>query len=305
MRKIYFLIILMSIYLCAGCSAKDNYKLSIMAPSGAPGIALADIYKTYSDDYDIELNKSVDVLSSLFASKEADVILAPINLGAIQYKANETYVLSSVVTWGNLYFASQKEDFKLEDLNQADAILFGQNTINDAIVQHVLSSKNIILGENTTYLANTQLTNQQLIQNPNAIVLVAEPALSTAKSKNTKITSISVQDLYKEISGSSSYPQAGCFIKSSTIVDHKDVVNEFLSRLETSCKKCNEQTEVIAGYAEELNLGGTKDVLVNAIPNSNISFIRASKAKADVEKVYSLNPKLFGGEKPKDEFYYA
>ncbi len=304
MKKLLSLFLLMIIILCSSCS-KDDYSLSVVAPSGAPGIALANVSHNYSEDYTIELNKTADVLKATFVEKEADVIIAPINLGANLYKANEAYQLASVITWGNLYFASQKANFKLEDLNGADVILFGQGTINDVIVKYILKEKNIVLGENSTYLASTQLTNQKLISDPNAIVLVAEPALSTAQSKKENITAISVQDIYKEVSGSNSYPQAGCFVRKETAENHKGVIDTFLERLEKSCKLCNEKTSDIAKYSVDLELGNDQVVLEKAIPNSNIQYVKGTDAKADIEKMVELNPTMFGGAAPVEEFYYA
>lgn len=305
MKKLFSAFLICFIFLCSSCSKKDDYALSVIAPSGAPGIALAEVSYQHSDAYSIELNKTADVLKTAFISAEADVIVAPVNLGATLYKTNEAYQLASVLTWGNLYFASRKDNFTLQDLNGADIVLFGQGTINDVVVQYVLEEKNIVLGENTVYLASTELTNQKLVSDAEAIVLVAEPALSAASSKVAGITAISVQDLYKEVSGSNSYPQAGCFVKKSTVEEHKSVVDEFLKTLENSCGLCNTDTATVAEYAVELELGSSKAVLEQAIPNSNIRYVRASVAKADIEKMVELNPKLFGGEKPSEGFYYA
>lgn len=306
MKKIFTIMLMLVAFVCVGCSQKkDDYKLSIVAPGGAPGIALADMVKNNSNEYYFEINKTADVLKTSFAAKEADVIVAPVNLGAVQYKANSTYVLASVLTWGNLYFASQKENFSINDLNNNDVLLFGSGTINHVIVEYVLKEKGITITNETAPLPSTKETTAQLISNPNAICLVAEPSLSTAKSKKANITSISVQNLYKEVSGSNSYPQAGCFININTISEHKSVVDDFLKKLEQSCNKCSSDVETIAGYAEELQLGGAKDVLINAIPNSNISYVKASNAKADLEKVIAIKPAMFGGANPALEFYYA
>lgn len=305
MKKILFMMLSLLAFVAIGCSNKnDDYELSVIAPSGAPGIALADMVKNNSDDYSFEINKTADVLKTAFATKEADVIIAPVNLGAIQYKANETYVLASVITWGNLYFASQKENFSINDLNNSDVLLFGSGTINYVIVDYILKQKNIAITNETAPLPSTKETTAQLISNPNAICLVAEPSLSTAKSKKANINSISVQELYKEITGTNSYPQAGCFVNINTINEHKSVIDEFLNKLEKSCAKCSNNVEEIAAYAEELELGGKKEVLVNAIPNSNISYVKAENVKLDLEKVVAINSKLFGGANPTDEFYY-
>ena len=82
-------------------------------------------------------------------------------------------------------------------------------------------------------------------------------------------------------------------------------MDTFLERLEESCALCTEKTSEIAGYAVELELGSDQSVLEKAIPNSNIQYVKASNAKADIEKVAALSPAMFGGAAPAEGFYYA
>ena len=312
MKRILFVIMALFTLICVGCSNNngatttevDNYKLSVLAPGGAPAIAAAELATTYKDDYTFTLGVEASVLQTEFVNKTNDVIIAPINLGANMYSKNQNYVLASVLTWGNLFFASGKANFTLADMNGADVIFFGQNTVNDVVVKYVLEQNNIVPA-NITYLGDTGLTRDQLVASDDVIVLIAEPALSVAKAKKANITSISVQDLYQEASGNNKFPQAGCFVKQDTIKEHKAVVDSFLERLETSAGLCATQTEVVAGYAEAFALGGTKPILTKAIPNCNINYVKASNAKAAIEFAVSIKPALFGGAVPANEFYYA
>jgi len=294
---------LLSLILVSCGGKKDDYKLTVSAPGGAPAIAAAELATTYEDDYEFTLGLAATALQPLFANKSSDVIIAPINLGAKLYTVNEEYKLAAVLTWGNLYFASLKKDFVITDMNDADVTFFGEKTVNDAVVKYVLK-ENEINPASITYLASTSETQEKLLTDSEAIVLIAEPALSVAKTKNANINAISVQELYKEVSGNNEFPQAGCFIKKSTISEHKGVVNEFLKRLEVSSKKTETETELVAGYAEALSLGGKKPVLIKAIPNCNIKFVKAINAKEQIEFAVSINPQLFGGENPVEEFYY-
>ena len=299
------IIALFSLFLvsCINQENKDDYKLKVSAPGGAPAIAAAELATTYQDDYEFTLGLGADALQPLFVNKSSDVIIAPINLGAKLYIKNASFKLAAVLTWGNLFFASQKEDFTLASMNDSDVTFFGEGTVNDVVVKYVLSENNIS-PKSITYLGSTSETQTTLITNSDAIVLIAEPALSVAKNNNANIKSISVQELYKEASGNNEFPQAGCFINVNTLTDHKSVVNQFLKRLEESTTKCATDTETIAGYAETLALGGKKAILVKAIPNCNIKFVKAKNAKAQLEFAVSINQALFGGANPVEEFYY-
>lgn len=304
MKRLFnVLSILLLITLLISCGKKDDYKLSIVAPSGAPAIAIANIAYNQKDDYSLEINKTADVLQASFLAAEKDIIIAPINLGATMYNKNGNYVLASVLTWGNLYIASRIEGFNIQTLNEKDVTFFGQNTINQFIVEKVLEHNNV-KPSNITYLADTKLTQAQLISNPEAIALVAEPVLSVAKSKVDNITAISVQDLYNEMTNSGSYPQAACFIKKTTIEEHKKVVNNFINDLKESVDMVSSDTSTIAGYAEELEMGGAKAVLEKAIPNSNISYKTAKDSKEQIEALFTDALKYCGGKLPNEEFYY-
>lgn len=302
-RFLSVLSMLLFIILLASCGSKDDYKLSIIAPSGAPAIGIADIAYNQKEEYDLEINKTADVLQASFLAQDKDVIIAPINLGATMYNKTGNYVLASVLTWGNLYIASRMEDFTIQSLNGKDVTFFGQNTINQYIVEKVLKH-NDVTPSNITYLADTKLTQAQLISSAESIVLVAEPVLSVAKSKVENITAISVQDLYNEMTNSGSYPQAGCFIKKSTIEEHKKVVTNFIDDLEESANKVATDTSTIAGYAEELEMGGKKAVLEKAIPNSNISYKTANDSKDQIEALFTDALSYCGGKLPDEEFYY-
>ena len=289
----------------ASCNESDSYKLSVSGPSGAPSVCVVDMLNKYSDEYDFNLSLDASTgLPSAFSEKESDVIIAPINLGAKQYANNKTYKLSAVLTWGNLYLASRKENFKLEDLNNHEVYFFGEATINAVIVNYILEKKNIT-PSNIEYLESTVLTQAKLVSDENAIVLIAEPILSQTISKKEGISYISVQKLYQEVSNKNSYPQAGCFIKASTIDNHKKVIDLFLSRLEASASKVTSNPEEIAQTVIDLKILSTPfNVTLNALPNCNIRYVKALDAKDDIESLVALKKELFGKEMPIDEFYY-
>lgn len=276
---------------------KNEEKLSIVAPSGAPAVAICSLDQ---EKYDISFGYEAVTLQTAFINKEADVIIAPINLGATMYSKNQNYVLGAVLTWGNLYLAS-KTSFSLTDLNNKDLVLFGQNTINDSIIQYIFKENNISFGENTIYLGSTNDTQAKLLSSDDGVYLVAEPALSVIKAKN-EIYTVSIQDEYKKITKSSSYPQAACFIKND-LACNKTRADSLLEDIKKSCELCLNDKNGVSKRAEELSLG-KQSVLTNAMANLNINYVKALNSKSAIEKCVAINPKLFGGNNPSSEFYY-
>ena len=302
MKKIK-LILLSILFALTSCKTQDSYKLTIVSPSGAPAIAIADLAYNHKEEYNFELNKTPEILQATFLGNQEDVIIAPINMGATMYNKNGNYLLASTLTWGNLYFASRLENFTLETMNNKEVIFFGANTINQYVVDKVLEH-NSIVPSNKVFLETTALTQGQLIAKEDSIVLIAEPALSVAKTKVQGITSISVQDLYKDMTNGDSYPQAGCFVRKQTVKDHKSKIDSFISALEESSNKTSSDTETIAQYAEELEFGGKKPILINAIPNCNIKFVSATDSKLQINSLFVNATQYCGGKLPDDNFYY-
>ena len=138
MKKLLTLILTLALALslCAAGGAENASGMTVTAPSGAPAIALAALAVEQPENYTFV---AADTIAAAFAKAETDFIIAPVNAGAKLYKAGKsTYRLAAMVSWGNLYIASQKENLKAEDLNGAEITLFGENTINAAVVLYSL-----------------------------------------------------------------------------------------------------------------------------------------------------------------------
>ena len=114
MKKIIAVIFSLMMLLTAACAGADEYV--IVAPSGAPAIAVAGVW---AENADTVKTINADTIAEAFGSNQADFIVAPINAGAKLFKAGKsTYRLAAVITWGNLVFASKAEGFTAEMINK-------------------------------------------------------------------------------------------------------------------------------------------------------------------------------------------
>ena len=274
----------------------------VSAPSGAPALALATMAVDEPEAYTFV---AADTIAAEFAGNNADFIIAPLNAGAKLYKAGKsTYKLGAVVTWGNLYFASQKADFALEDINGAEVTLFGENTINASVALYVLAENGITPG-NVSYLAGAANTQSLLLTDENAIVLTAEPALTAAKMKNENITAYAVNELYKNVTGFDGYTQAALFIKAETLAEQPEAVAAFLEQAAEAVGKCTSDVEAVAEAAVKLEILPNVKVATSAIPNCAIRWMIALDAKEQVEATANIDLTQFGGSVPADDFYYG
>ena len=280
----------------------DISDMTLAAPTGAPALAVAALAVENPDQFTFV---NAETITAEFSNKSSDFIIAPLNAGAKLYKAGKsTYKLGAVISWGNLFFASQKENFSLDDINGGDITLFGENTINASIALYALSAKGIEPA-NVSYLASAADTQSLLLSDPEAIVMTAEPALTAARMKNEAIASYAVNDLFKETAGMDGYAQAALFIKAETIESQPEKVDAFLAQVSEAAGKCESDIDTVAAAAEALEILPNAKVAAAAIPGCAIRYMAAWDAKELIEKTAEIDLSQYGGGVPSDDFYYG
>ena len=298
-----FLSLILIGLLALGCTAcAEEYTVTASAPNGAPALALAMLAVENPANYTFV---AAETISAEFANQNSDFIIAPLNAGAKLFKMGKsTYKLAGVVSWGNLYIASQKEGFTLEDLNGATIVLFGENTINASVVKFSLE-QNGIVPASIEYLGSAANTQSLLLTDPNAIVVTAEPALTAAKMKNPAITAYAVNDLYKAATGYDGYTQAALFVKAETAENHPEVVKAYIDAVAASCQTATTDVDALANAAVTLEILPNVKVATNAIPGCSIRFVSAAEAREQIECTANIDLTQFGGALPADDFYYV
>ena len=294
--------VILALVLMLGCAAAESGAMKLTAPAGAPALAVATLA---AENPENDTVVAADTIGAEFAKNETDFIIAPINAGAKLFKAGKsTYRLAAVVTWGNLYIASQKADFTLESLNGAQVTLFGENTINASVVLAVLEAKGIQPAA-VSYLSGAAETQAELLSNPEAIVVTADPAVTAAKIKNENVKTISVQELLKEAFGTDGYAQAGLFVRADTLAADEAGVKAFLAAVKDAAGKAETDVKAMAEAAVKLEILPNAKVAEAAIPGCSIRFTPAAEAREAIEKTAAFDLSQYGGEVPADEFYYT
>ncbi|MBQ3671903.1 MAG: hypothetical protein II921_10595 [Treponema sp.] len=300
MKKL--LALALSTILALSATSAEDYTIKVSSPNGAPSIALVALAEKNPENYTYV---AAETISAEFANNKADFIIAPINAGAKLYKMGKSkYKLAAVVTWGNLYFASQRKNFKLKDIKKAGITLFGENTINASIALSVLE-KNKIKTKAVDYLAGAANTQSLLLSDADAIVLTAEPALTAATMKNKNITAYALNDLYKKATGFDGFTQAGLFVRAETIEQHPEEVRAYLEQAKESCDRCTSDVQAVAKAAAALEILPNAKIAENAIPHCAIRYLSARAAKNQIETTAHIDIKQFGGDVPADDFYYG
>ena len=81
-------------------------------PTGTPSLALANYVKEAkdADSADVSLVAGADLLKSAFINKDKDVIVAPVNLGAMMYNNYEAYFQKNKIDIKNLEGIEKNKD---------------------------------------------------------------------------------------------------------------------------------------------------------------------------------------------------
>ena len=294
---------------------KDN--LTFYAPDGAPALAIAKFVKD-GENFGMNADITYNVVDSSkigpsMAKGDGDFMVIPVNAASKLYKSNskDPYVMTAVVTHGNLYIAST-EDVTLEGLKGKVIGVIGQGLVPDLTLRAILKDKglldSVVEGNNATegkitikYFAQASDMLPLLKQGKLSIGLLPEPALTKlttklASEKNWKV--LDVQELYD--AENKSYPQAVLMVKKSVYTKYKaqiDAMSTYFADNLTWIKANTE--EAVNAITSALPKGVTPSLDASAInatviDNCKIYYQVSADAKEQVKeyinKLIAVNP---------------
>lgn len=293
--KIKIMLFLLLTLLITGCSVKEETKLSILVPMGAPSIAVIPILK--DDVHSINLVSGTDPLQAALISPnpQYDIIIAPVNLGATLISKNSSqYRLWGVVTWGNLYIVGENESVLKEEGILA---LFGENAVPQKIFDSVKSKIELTL--TPAYFPSVNDAQAQLLTQKVRAAMLAQPlaAATIAKAKESgkdlKIIA-NLQDLWKESTGTENYPQAAIFVLESSYKSDKIAIENTIelmkSYVDTSWTQSSTlEADIVELTAEKLGLPSAK-LVAGVFKGMNVKIQPALEVESELIEFL----KLFG-----------
>lgn len=294
MQKVFkYLVCLLVATMIVGCDTKkeknntadnppqEQTPIKVLCPSGAPSLAFVSAYDSITKDGKIDFVDGSDILLAELSKtdSEYDIIVAPINLGAKLIETGQTeYRISSVITWGNLYYVGTSE----EDLKGTGELsLFGQGAVPEKIVEVA----NIETSLTPTYYNSATLVQQQLLAGNAPVGMLAEPLASAtiSKAKQEGIPLQIIKDLQAEYGDGSGYPQAAIFVKNNS--NHSvlfDTINSFTNNGYQGLQKYLENIGV-----ETLNLPNT-ELVISSMERQNIHYKPAKDCKDEITALLQL-----------------
>lgn len=264
-------------------AVKKEEPIKVLAPMGAPSLALLGLYG--KDNVTIDTVDGSDVLSAQMAKADSayDVILAPINMGAMLIsKGKSSYQLDSVVTWGNLYLVgTDKKALQEEGMLAA----FGEKAVPQKVLLSSVDMNTIT--PQPTYFNSANEVQAQLLSGKAKVGLLAEPAatatIAKAKEKGKNFTILmDLQKAYKEKQKQSQegYPQAALFVKKGS----EEKVAAYIKQADAFVQKADDASitkAVKTATTDKLGIPNAQ-IAVKTWKRQNIRFVKARDVQKEV-----------------------
>ncbi|MCR5491286.1 MAG: hypothetical protein K6F32_04065 [Bacilli bacterium] len=287
--------------------------LKVACPAGAPAVAFYQHIQESEQYLEINSNAS-NVVGYLTENSGKDIVVAPTNAGITSIvKKSAPYKIAATITFGNFYVASTGNDEDKTMNNDDYVVLFQQNNVPDKLFNYVYGDLGLT---NIHYVNAASDAAKALISgvdssNDNAkvdYVLMAEPALSTALSKNANASEYSnLQTAFAAKSNDMALTQASIFVSNSA--DEISVAS-YLKDLETAVKDFLGNPTVIDSYLNGLEeeaitskFNASAAVLKTMASNDNrmgLGFVEAAENKDAIANFM----KIFGMESVSEEVYF-
>lgn len=295
--------------------SKDPQEISVYMPNGTPAISMSEMVKenkkigeNYNINYKIE--NTSDSLVTEVLKGTPDIAIVPSNLAAQVYNKDLGYVLAGTTGWGALYLVSTDEEVEIKDLSGKEVFNIAKGLTPDLIFREILSANG--LGEEQvtlSYVGGPTELAPYIVSGKANLAVVPEPALTVIKGKKPELKILA--NLNEEWANifqmEKGFPQASIIIKKDLVENHKEFVDEFITKLDASIDWVNDNVAKAAEYSVEIGVNFEVPIIEKSIENSNLDFVHVQETKKEYEKYYEVlmnsNEKSIGGKMPDEKFF--
>lgn len=292
---------------------KRELGLNVACPAGAPAVSLYRYFEApTAAGKTLEVNADpANVVAYLTEGSGKDIVICPTNAGLSAItKKNAPYKIAATLTFGNFYLASTGNDANLTLDNDDYVVAFQQNNVPDKIFKYCYPDLN-----NVHYVAAASDAAKVIITGKNEAddnkaadyVLIAEPALTNALSKNEKASEYaSLQTVFSEKSGGKPISQASLFVSNTAdkyaVADFLDEIKESVETFLTNPEEINDYLSSFTTEEVQAKFSAPVTALIAMTKRGNrmgLGFKYASENKGGIETFSAL-----WGIEVNEEAYY-
>ncbi len=229
--------LVLSVGLLTACKGNGNdVTLTFSAPEGTPALAIArlitDNKKIAGKNIDYKIVNPANIASEM-ASEKSDLVIMPVNAGAMLINKGADYKLVSVAVDGSLYLVGKSDTEKtltINDIKGKKIACIGKTGTPGLVFRYIMKMNNIEVVEEkekltsdnvfVQYVADGNLARTAVEKEDGVdFAVVGEPAATAFKQNFEFKAQMDLQKEYKAVSGKETYPQAGIFVKSKLASD--------------------------------------------------------------------------------------
>lgn len=321
MKRIKFIILIMTVLFITSCSGSKEDKIVIATPFGPlayPLMYMVDkqLLKDVAGNVELKIWSNPDQLRAIVAGKQADFIALPTNVAANLFNRGVDIKLLGVSLWSVMWIVSTDSTKKsLKDLN-GEKILIGFKGDMPEILFNIVSSKYNLSPEKNFKLGFTatpfDAMNQLLIGNAeNAVLSEPEVSYLTNESASKYKKVYRVVDFQKEwgsIYGTGDRIPFGGIAALSSKEMKSDTINEFIKEYKIAIEKCNEDPSVLGSLIPKYFKGLKSEPNIEAMKHIKLEYISGVESRNDIDiflkALLDFKPALAGGKIPSDDFYF-
>ena len=322
----------------AACGKVSEGKYVIVAPDGAPALAVSGMAgKEFV--YGEGVSVSAEVVSAgeiATRAATADMAIVPANVAAMLYNQGNDIKVVATVTHGNLYMVGKADTPAVTDLNQLKGQIvasIGQNSVPDSLFKAMLTKAGVeyVVAEdpaNATategkvtlvYGADGSAVIPLVVTGKAAYGIIGEPAVSTAAKGKGLTEKASLQELWNKANGTEGGYSQAVLIMKSDLAEDTAFVSSLLSNLQNNAAKIVSGDEyaraAVAGIQNVYEATSLKseNMTADIIKRSNVKIVSVDTEEGFNElhsmltTVAGVHAKSIGGSVPEkgSDFYFA
>lgn len=281
--------------MCALCACNGGEEITLYVPDGAPALSVAKIIhdgKVGTQTVQTVVTTGEDVVAKC-ASGEADLAVLPTNAAVKICSERDDYQLFTVNVYGLLYIVGTEQISNISDLQGETLLSIGLGNTPEYVFKTICDKQSVKYeGDGAItldYQADATTIIPQILTGKAKFALLGEPAVTqlvnkAASQDKTVSVLFDLQQLWQQTTESDEvgYPQASMIIKRDLLSKSfaKDLLEALQSNKQFLLENCDELNVMMKQAGSLLDVNYTEQI----IDRCNLTVIKASEAKTDIEK---------------------